>query len=751
MSHPLRRAALLIPTRLYVTIALAALSACTGESPTDGGGSGGTPEISLSSAAEALAGTHGGPNPTASPLSISNGGDGILSGLATSVAYEAGQPTGWLSATLSGTTAPATLGLEADIASLSAGSYAATVDVSASGVSDPETIAVTLTLDLSSPPTIEITSPTRAAMLEEGTSGAYDVQITGTACHDSIPIETLSVNGQDIAVSGTNLCEPFDVTQSSEWGMSVIEVHAENAYGRSADAVQSYLRSPSFYPAAFTSDAGARAARGVFTRMNDPVIDDGNRIGYDDIASIVEAWVDALNVNSGVPSSVRNPNDAGTAYVDDCGLWNRNSYLTGVELRKTGTLTTGSRTVSLEATSAGLDASVGVNNLHAPVSGEGWKDTGCLLPDLHATVHGDLDVSSLNADVTVHPIVTAGGLNTSGVTAQVTMSTPVIDVDWGFLDFLDFLVNGTVNGYSNALSGYLTGTFDGLLEDVLPDIVEDVFESFELNGIASLNGADVAYEGPVDYIDFGGSSNGWAEVGLGVQVRPAGTPTRPSAPFGAIQTFAPAPLSFTTAYEFGMGISDDFMNQAYWAAWQAGSFDAADVTAYTGESYTGLAGGVSPMLPPVLTTSSGASTVDVHWGDLVFTGLADPATFGLPGFQSGDSVPVEAHVSVIAGQDIAYDVATGVLVGTVAATDVRVEIGIEPGALLDEAALRDAIAGAIADYVEASLPAGLAGVQVPALELTGFQGVPAGTVIRLKTATVEREGSYTKLTGSVGN
>lgn len=176
------------------------------------------------------------------------------------------------------------------------------------------------------------------------------------------------------------------------------------------------------------------------------------------------------------------------------------------------------------------------------------------------------------------------------------------------------------------------------------------------------------------------------------------------------------------------------------------------VSAYTRSTYPGLRGGVSPSLPPVVTTSADdGHHVHVQWGDLTFGGFAQPDDFGLPGFQSGDEVAVTAHVTVLAGLDLAYDSDSDALTGTVGSLDVRLQVATEAGARLDEAALATAVEAAIADYVETALPQSAAGVQVPVIELTGQAGVPAGTVIRLQQATVARDGRTTKLMGEVGN
>ena len=91
-------------------------------------------------------------NPEAQTVSISNTGSGALAGLTAIVAYAAGQPSGWLAAALSGTTAPATLTLQASTAGLQPGTYNATVAIrsSTSGVTE-KTVAASLVVNPAAP------------------------------------------------------------------------------------------------------------------------------------------------------------------------------------------------------------------------------------------------------------------------------------------------------------------------------------------------------------------------------------------------------------------------------------------------------------------------------------------------------------------------------------------------------------------------------------------------------------------------
>lgn len=85
-----------------------------------------------------------GSTPAAQVVQCNNSGGGTLTGLTATVSYGAGG-TGWITSTLSQTTAPATLTVRPSAGALAAGTYTATITVSAAGVAS-RTISVTLTV-----------------------------------------------------------------------------------------------------------------------------------------------------------------------------------------------------------------------------------------------------------------------------------------------------------------------------------------------------------------------------------------------------------------------------------------------------------------------------------------------------------------------------------------------------------------------------------------------------------------------------
>lgn len=93
-----------------------------------------------------------GVTPAQQTVQCNNGGGGALLGLAAAVSYGAGG-SGWLTASFSQTSAPATLTLRPTLTGLAVGTYTATVTVSANGVVS-RAVTVTLTVN---PPGLQVT------------------------------------------------------------------------------------------------------------------------------------------------------------------------------------------------------------------------------------------------------------------------------------------------------------------------------------------------------------------------------------------------------------------------------------------------------------------------------------------------------------------------------------------------------------------------------------------------------------------
>jgi len=116
--------------------------------------------------------TVGGAAPVAQNVSITNAGGGTLS-------WAASPGASWVALSPASGTAPATLSVSVNPATLAAGTYTSSVQIVAPGASgSPASLAVTLTVQAASP-VVNISSVTNAASFEPGFASATWVSIFG--------------------------------------------------------------------------------------------------------------------------------------------------------------------------------------------------------------------------------------------------------------------------------------------------------------------------------------------------------------------------------------------------------------------------------------------------------------------------------------------------------------------------------------------------------------------------------------------
>jgi large repetitive protein len=140
------------------------------------------PRAVLSATTATINALAGGGNPAPVAIGITNGGGGTLPLHLQSVAYAAGQPTGWLSAVLSSTTAPSTLTLLATPGALAAGTYSATVQLgSGGGAATPPPITVTLVVTTAARIGVSRTTVAFAGGVAGANPAAETVTITNSA------------------------------------------------------------------------------------------------------------------------------------------------------------------------------------------------------------------------------------------------------------------------------------------------------------------------------------------------------------------------------------------------------------------------------------------------------------------------------------------------------------------------------------------------------------------------------------------
>jgi hypothetical protein len=590
---------------------------------------------------------------------------------------------------------------------------------------------------LQPPPVITITSPVRhaagvpeagqpGAFLQQGTLLPSPVEITGTACHVRYPITELEVAGVSVPVTGTNLCEPFSVTQQSRWGLSIITGTARNARGRVGTVVQSYARSPEYYESPLDAP-GAVIIPGFFTRINQPALDDGNRATVNDIAGFLESRLSTLNAvippTSLVPCS---------EVIE--------SRITG------GRIYQSIRVHSIRSSAEGLaiDVSLLAPRLNLFTRAElNFFDGNCTGG---REGEGSITASAIRFRATAVPSTTPTGEGAFHLThIRVDVSDLNSDVGFPVADFLIDMISAAAQSFvGDFVVDLMTPTISDLLESFLPvSWQKDV----------PLNSAVMRVTGRLSAASSGGAApNGFLQFGLSAQVEDLIQDPSVRATRGAIRALCmwelgvgrcpggshPVPPFSATAYEAAFSVHQDMFNAAFWAAWRAGAFNLVDVGALplvgplAAQSMSAQA-----TLPPIsMASGDDPTTYEMAWGDIRVRSTFDPATIGAP---AGAPIMVESWVSAVVRANMAVDQAAGRL----SMTDVTSEIHVQliTGTLgISDAAVRAA--------VEADVRAMITRLSRDALSI-----VPVDLSVRglgtITAANVFRSNAYYLLTGNI--
>jgi Big-like domain-containing protein len=145
--------------------------------------------------------------PSQQPIAITNGGDAPLTGLAVgTIGYSSGA-TGWLNASVSSTTAPASLLLQPNSTSLPVGDYTATVPVTSS-VAGVASQTVTVTYHVTAAPTPPVIVLSTSSFAFSDTTGAATLPVQ----------QTLNVtDGGQVALTNVTVSTTYTTGQPANW------------------------------------------------------------------------------------------------------------------------------------------------------------------------------------------------------------------------------------------------------------------------------------------------------------------------------------------------------------------------------------------------------------------------------------------------------------------------------------------------------------------------------------------------------
>jgi hypothetical protein len=655
--------------------------------------------------------------------------------------------------------------------------------------SQPSLAPGTIIID-SSGPVVVVADPPRAGMIEQGGLADATVALTGYAQDSMSPVVSFELLGIEQVPAGPPPIDtyvPGSVDQTSRWGLNIITGSAEDECGNHRAFVQSYLRgrSPNGFYDAYAGPVpppepppGGSVAHGILAHMNQPVIDDGSRAPpVDDLLTILQAILDALDWDSLIAPGQTFGQDPlrGSCRFPD--TWADYSYWVGRN-RSTSQHILGAIVINyLRAVTGGLDFDIDVNGLSVPIEFEacvrecvvGIRNTDC--------VNGTLRVNGSAA--------TDGGLGIglAGGSAQVTVPSLNVNVSDMSVSSLSLSCSGLLSLFCGLLEGLIESAINAALDvfesnveaqlrdqiqNQIPAVVEDFLNGFSLDTDFQLPApldVTINMSSALDRVQFSGPyPDGYGQLGLYTQMFPAAhhegtSPRGDQIPVdaGSIRKDTSATgdgvlPGFTNAYDFGLGLKDDLVNQLLWAMWYGGALDL-DL------AELGDVGGLDPsmldiqlfaLLPPVVMPGTNGNQVDIGLGDAYVDATVDLAA--LLGADPGTTPPLHVgmYLSTIIGGSIDLDPVPNELI---------VSLDSEPIVYVDvveidddgyQAVMSDLFASLLRLIMPQLFAAAIGSFPIPDFDLGGVGGLPPGTVLRLTNGSLDRDGDhYFRLTGSL--
>lgn len=571
---------------------------------------------------------------------------------------------------------------------------------------------LTLRVD-GSGPDIVVTSPKRAEMR----TGSKTIAITGKVTDKVSDVTSLKVNGKTITVNAQG---EFSTTMTAQWGLNLINVEATDKAGNTGYRAQSYLWSDKYHK--YTSP---RQAKAMVARLNKNAIDDGNRSTLNDLASILEKVINALDIDSYVPTTLV----SGKYKIPPFGP--KVSY----SVKKTGKITMGRRQIRLTPQTGGVKIWLRVEKVNAPLKGSA---AGFL--NKSVTVVGDVE---MNGELTM------GYSNGKATVVVKSISANVDKIKVNAFSGLFSFLNGLV---TSALRGSIRKGLENAVKSALPGPAADFLNGFKLNQSFNLPGAlnntTLTLDSGLDTVAFDSAGGilglaGRITAQKGITDGKLGTPIRTNK----------QPTWSTTAYDFGVSFSHNFLNELFTRAWYAGalSVDMSDKIKVNGTSKLpidpkGAKIKLTALLPPLVHPGTNGRPVDLAVGDLLVEITADVAGLGKFDVTAYLSARFGANVGINANNELTFALD---FKPSVFAIDVISVKGFSTGDLGEFSKVLQTIAPEISQFITAAV---LKNLPLPTIDLSkigGKYGIPPNTRLGINNGKVDATGDYLKVTGNL--
>ena len=469
-------------------------------------------------------------------------------------------------------------------------------------------------------PVIQIDEPGRGDW-HDGLDGT----VAGTVSDDHSAVSGLTVDGVSVAIGADG-----SFSQDTTWafGTNVIDTEAVDADGNVSTDTRAVL-------AGDFLEWGDEVPAGFQVRLAD------GPGGLDTLEVLGEEMVSEIDLDSLIPSPVFSDSEETCVSIWPFGrrcftwyaltLYVQNSSFGDVDL-------------DLDTRATGeLKATFTVEDIELD-----WY-ANATVTEIDYSGGGDITADDIQVEVSFWPSVTSAGLidlNMSSVTASTTNF--YFDWDSWLYDALDFF--GLDTTISGLIETYLETALEDTVEDELPPLMEEALQDLEIAFDLDLNGVTYAIDAQPADITL---TNMHLILELATTVVPD-VWVKSHAGMGSLNADYEV-LGWPTSYGTHLGISLDFLNQFFMAAWGGGlldmemdsgelGIDVADLEVLL-PGLTELTITTEALLPPVVVPDGTDALLELQVGDLLLTLYNGDATPGNEMIQVYVSAFVEMDVS----------------------------------------------------------------------------------------------------------
>ena len=593
-------------------------------------------------------------------------------------------------------------------------------------------------------PFVTITSPTRGEGILGDTNGVFVVEGTyGSPAGEPflLLLEHSGANGilktVELLSSGDASDGEFQLTIQPEHGKNHVSVTIEDTLGVVRSRSHGFFHTTEWIP---PGDLGFKQD-GLVILLGPDVIDDGDRsLPANDLGTVFELVAQGIDL-----SAVLQPGQK---------IATQNVAILGdVDIFVDG-FTYAGPYVSLTSKDGALGVVVTLSNLDVDLR---FQYQICFFGCSTQTLTGNATASSVTVetDIVLALNPTTGELEASAASTNATVSSN-----------FDVSIDGALGGLVGFIVGFFNDTFAEELANVLeqevgaliPPLFGEAFGSLELSEVFSfpaLLGGDtvveILFESFLQNMEFFVEG---ARIGMETTANAlAEQSTSALGSFGRANCLSPGVEvpPFFAGSDLGIGLHDDVFNRLLFAVWKGGGLefplDPSLLSGFDlqGLGISGLEVGIEFTAPPVVTGCNPEGVLQIQVADMaVYTDL----NFGLT------PLAVDIYVSFVGEAEFAVvSGPTGQQLGLTIANIGETLLDLE---FADPT--QASFAGPLSSLIEAELiptfldtltEGEIGGFPLPAIDLSGVEGVPEGVALELDLQSIDRVGGYSVLEGGV--